>query len=163
MSYSIQFTGGSLLGIVAKANLNGLILISAQMYRERQTWRCAHCKTLGTTVWQVRDGPAGPRVSLLPTFPWLLQSSPIIPSHSLPHPTNYHLPHAVCRPFATTAATSTRATRSSRRGSRTCTRMTGRSSVESTAALLSQPSSLRCDDMAVRRGEWSSLRSSFVG
>ncbi|KAG9240710.1 hypothetical protein BJ878DRAFT_429695 [Calycina marina] len=28
---------------------------------ERNTWRCAHCKTWGTTVWAVRDGPLGAR------------------------------------------------------------------------------------------------------
>jgi len=30
---------------------------------ERNTWRCSHCKTWGTAVWAVRDGPHGPRVS----------------------------------------------------------------------------------------------------
>ncbi|KAH8663085.1 hypothetical protein BGZ60DRAFT_412724 [Tricladium varicosporioides] len=28
---------------------------------ERNTWRCSHCKTWGSTVWAVRDGPHGPR------------------------------------------------------------------------------------------------------
>ncbi|KAK0392682.1 hypothetical protein NLU13_2177 [Sarocladium strictum] len=28
---------------------------------ERMQWRCAHCKIWGTSVWAVRDGPAGPR------------------------------------------------------------------------------------------------------
>lgn len=32
---------------------------------DRFTWRCAHCQTWGTTVWAVRDGPHGPRVSCL--------------------------------------------------------------------------------------------------
>ena len=35
-------------------------------YRERQTWRCAHCLVHGTAVWAVRDGPNGPRVSVAP-------------------------------------------------------------------------------------------------
>lgn len=30
-------------------------------YRERHTWRCAHCYIWGTAVWAVRDGPRGPR------------------------------------------------------------------------------------------------------
>ena len=30
---------------------------------ERLTWRCAHCRTWGTSVWAVRDGPSGARVS----------------------------------------------------------------------------------------------------
>jgi chromatin structure-remodeling complex subunit SFH1 len=30
---------------------------------ERPTWRCSHCKIRGTSVWAVRDGPAGPKVS----------------------------------------------------------------------------------------------------
>ncbi|PTB79641.1 hypothetical protein M440DRAFT_1419976 [Trichoderma longibrachiatum ATCC 18648] len=25
------------------------------------TWRCSHCRTWGTSVWAVRDGPAGPK------------------------------------------------------------------------------------------------------
>lgn len=32
---------------------------------ERFIWRCAHCHIWGTSVWAVRDGPHGPRVSLL--------------------------------------------------------------------------------------------------
>ncbi|KAK3687852.1 hypothetical protein B0T22DRAFT_140186 [Podospora appendiculata] len=28
---------------------------------ERGAWRCAHCRVWGTSVWAVRDGPAGPR------------------------------------------------------------------------------------------------------
>ena len=32
---------------------------------ERQNWRCAWCLAWGTGVWAVRDGPTGPRVSLL--------------------------------------------------------------------------------------------------
>ncbi|CAK7269389.1 Chromatin structure remodeling complex protein sfh1 [Sporothrix epigloea] len=28
---------------------------------ERSSWRCAHCRVWGTTVWAVRDGPHGPR------------------------------------------------------------------------------------------------------
>jgi chromatin structure-remodeling complex subunit SFH1 len=30
---------------------------------ERNTWQCSHCKIWGTSVWAVRDGPHGPRVS----------------------------------------------------------------------------------------------------
>ena len=32
---------------------------------ERLSWRCAHCRIWGTSVWAVRDGPHGPRVSCL--------------------------------------------------------------------------------------------------
>jgi chromatin structure-remodeling complex subunit SFH1 len=32
---------------------------------ERLTWRCSHCKVFGSCVWAVRDGPVGPRVSLI--------------------------------------------------------------------------------------------------
>ncbi|KAK1250758.1 hypothetical protein MKX07_005313 [Trichoderma sp. CBMAI-0711] len=35
---------------------------------ERMTWRCSHCRTWGTSVWAVRDGPAGPKVSPLLLF-----------------------------------------------------------------------------------------------
>ncbi|KJZ78349.1 hypothetical protein HIM_02387 [Hirsutella minnesotensis 3608] len=28
---------------------------------ERITWRCSHCRIWGTSVWAVRDGPAGPK------------------------------------------------------------------------------------------------------
>ncbi|OAQ72509.1 RSC complex subunit Sfh1 [Pochonia chlamydosporia 170] len=28
---------------------------------ERHTWRCTHCRVWGTSVWAVRDGPAGPK------------------------------------------------------------------------------------------------------
>ncbi|QUC18706.1 uncharacterized protein UV8b_02947 [Ustilaginoidea virens] len=28
---------------------------------ERSTWRCTHCRVWGTSVWAVRDGPAGPK------------------------------------------------------------------------------------------------------
>lgn len=31
--------------------------------QERFTWRCYHCKVWGSSVWAVRDGPHGPRVS----------------------------------------------------------------------------------------------------
>lgn len=34
--------------------------------QERVVWKCAHCLMPGTSVWAVRDGPAGPRVS--PSF-----------------------------------------------------------------------------------------------
>lgn len=33
--------------------------------QERAVWRCWHCRIWGSSVWAVRDGPAGPRVSLL--------------------------------------------------------------------------------------------------
>jgi chromatin structure-remodeling complex subunit SFH1 len=33
--------------------------------QERMMWRCTHCKIWGTSVWAVRDGPHGPRVSVL--------------------------------------------------------------------------------------------------
>lgn len=32
---------------------------------ERNTWRCSHCQVWGTAVWAVRDGPHGPRVSII--------------------------------------------------------------------------------------------------
>jgi chromatin structure-remodeling complex subunit SFH1 len=35
---------------------------------ERNSWRCSHCKTWGTAVWAVRDGPYGPRVSFDASF-----------------------------------------------------------------------------------------------
>ena len=31
--------------------------------QERNHWRCRHCLIYGTSVWAVRDGPMGPRVS----------------------------------------------------------------------------------------------------
>lgn len=31
--------------------------------QERNVWRCTHCRVWGTSVWAVRDGPYGPRVS----------------------------------------------------------------------------------------------------
>ena len=33
--------------------------------QERFTWRCHHCRVWGSSVWAVRDGPHGPRVSFL--------------------------------------------------------------------------------------------------
>lgn len=30
---------------------------------DRLAWRCSHCRVWGTSVWAVRDGPAGPQVS----------------------------------------------------------------------------------------------------
>lgn len=30
---------------------------------ERMVWRCSHCRVWGSSVWAVRDGPEGPRVS----------------------------------------------------------------------------------------------------
>lgn len=32
---------------------------------ERTAWRCTHCRIWGTSVWAVRDGPAGPKVRRL--------------------------------------------------------------------------------------------------
>lgn len=32
---------------------------------DRLAWRCAHCRIWGTSVWAVRDGPAGPKVSIV--------------------------------------------------------------------------------------------------
>ena len=32
---------------------------------ERSNWRCSHCLVWGSSVWAVRDGPRGPRVSLV--------------------------------------------------------------------------------------------------
>lgn len=46
--------GGSMGGYGGGGSLNDY---------ERNTWRCAHCKTWGTAVWAVRDGPHGSRVS----------------------------------------------------------------------------------------------------
>ncbi len=40
--------------------------------QERSNWRCSHCRVWGTSVWAVRDGPYGSRVS--------------VPPHSLPFP-----------------------------------------------------------------------------
>ena len=33
--------------------------------RERQNWRCSHCRVWGHAVWAVRDGPNGPRVCFI--------------------------------------------------------------------------------------------------
>lgn len=35
---------------------------------ERLSWRCSHCRVPGTSVWAVRDGPYGPRVSFAASF-----------------------------------------------------------------------------------------------
>jgi chromatin structure-remodeling complex subunit SFH1 len=32
--------------------------------QERSNWRCSHCRAWGNSVWGIRDGPRGPRVSL---------------------------------------------------------------------------------------------------
>lgn len=37
--------------------------------QERIHWRCTHCRIWGASVWAVRDGPYGPRVSHLPIYP----------------------------------------------------------------------------------------------
>jgi chromatin structure-remodeling complex subunit SFH1 len=42
---------------------------------ERTTWRCSHCRIWGTSVWAVRDGPAGPRVRILTFSTCLLQNA----------------------------------------------------------------------------------------
>ena len=42
---------------------------------ERLNWRCAHCRVWGTSVWAVRDGPYGPRVSQ-PPFCFFFPPSP---------------------------------------------------------------------------------------
>ncbi len=36
---------------------------------ERNNWRCAHCRIWGTSVWAVRDGPYGARVSQFSPHP----------------------------------------------------------------------------------------------
>lgn len=38
--------------------------------QERHAWRCMHCRIWGSSVWAVRDGPAGPRVSFALCFYW---------------------------------------------------------------------------------------------
>ena len=38
-----------------------IVVILLTLFRERQSWRCAHCWVWGTAVWAVRDGPKGPR------------------------------------------------------------------------------------------------------
>lgn len=43
-----------------------MYLLTRHSFRERQSWRCNNCMVWGTAVWAVRDGPAGPRVSLIP-------------------------------------------------------------------------------------------------
>lgn len=40
--------------------------VSALSDQERFSWRCTHCRIWGTSVWAVRDGPYGPRVSFPP-------------------------------------------------------------------------------------------------
>jgi chromatin structure-remodeling complex subunit SFH1 len=34
---------------------------------QRNTWQCTHCKIWGSSVWAVRDGPAGPKVCVTPS------------------------------------------------------------------------------------------------
>ena len=43
---------------------------------ERMNWRCAHCRVWGTSVWAVRDGPDGLRVSF--TFHSSSSPSPLL-------------------------------------------------------------------------------------
>lgn len=75
---------------------------------ERHTWRCAWCLVWGTAVWAVRDGPTGPRVRpRVPFLPGTVLTAPF-------------------RPFATTVASFTKGTRSSRCGQNSYTSMTYR-------------------------------------
>lgn len=39
---------------------------------EREQWRCVHCGVRGTSVWAVRDGPGGPKVSFILSYFFLL-------------------------------------------------------------------------------------------
>lgn len=78
--------------------------------QERFTWRCYHCRVWGSSVWAVRDGPHGPRVSF-----------------QFPHPVLGHayftwedLLTLACRLCATTAASCTNVTGSYPGGRRTC-------------------------------------------
>lgn len=79
---------------------------------ERPTWRCSHCRVWGTSVWAVRDGPAGPRVGLLPLRAQLCRRT------KLPVANVMHLRPRLC---ATTAAFCSSATGSCRDGRETCT------------------------------------------
>ncbi len=77
---------------------------------ERQNWRCAWCKIYGNAVWAVRDGPAGPRVSLI-----------LSPSADCGRRcAQISVLTSGCRVSATTAGWSTRETSGSRRGRRIC-------------------------------------------
>jgi len=77
---------------------------------ERQNWRCAWCKIYGNAVWAVRDGPAGPRVSLI-LSPFADCGGKCAQISVLTFG---------CRVSATTAGSSTRETSGSRRGRRIC-------------------------------------------
>jgi len=77
---------------------------------ERQNWRCAWCKIYGNAVWAVRDGPAGPRVSLI-----LSPSADCGRRCAQISGLTFG-----CRVSATTAGWSTRETSGSRRGRRIC-------------------------------------------
>jgi chromatin structure-remodeling complex subunit SFH1 len=74
---------------------------------EKQNWRCNWCLVWGTGVWAVRDGPAGPRVSLGAR-------------RALDKTNHCH------RLYATTAAFFTRGTRSFPSGQNNYTSMTSR-------------------------------------
>jgi chromatin structure-remodeling complex subunit SFH1 len=76
---------------------------SSMTDQERQTWRCRHCLIWATSVWAVRDGPHGPRVSY---SIYVFEVS-----------TN-----KTCRHCVATAATSTSVMASFPSSRRTCTR-----------------------------------------
>lgn len=48
---------------------------------ERPNWRCAHCLIWGTSVWAVRDGPHGPRVSSILLTRDVICSLTVVSSH----------------------------------------------------------------------------------
>jgi chromatin structure-remodeling complex subunit SFH1 len=83
---------------------------------ERLNWRCSHCRVWGTSVWAVRDGPYGPRVSIFYS----------------PYALSYHYQALLLTwrnsPSATTAASCLSATANCPAGPRTCMlTMSGRS------------------------------------
>lgn len=49
--------------------------------RERNKWKCSHCKVWGSAVWAVRDGPAGPR-SLCGNCGMLYERKQVLPPWS---------------------------------------------------------------------------------
>lgn len=49
--------------------------------RERNKWKCSHCKVWGSAVWAVRDGPAGPR-SLCSNCGMLYERKQVLPPWS---------------------------------------------------------------------------------
>lgn len=46
--------------------------------QERISWRCTHCRIWGGSVWAVRDGPYGPRVSHLSIYPSFLNGKTLL-------------------------------------------------------------------------------------